>query len=102
VVQSGGTPWLGKMARYWHLALGDQSAMAPRNELPTDRPLYRFVRLSLYNSIFTNYAIMEALLLPDGDFTNMMFSLTHAGLMKCHDVMHKGEFRAVLMDLARD
>ena len=86
--------------KYVHLVSGNQWAMTTRNELPTDKLLYRLVWPSLYNSFYTNHEITEVQLLPNGDFVNM-FSFTHAGLMNCYDVIHK-EYRAILMVPARD
>ena len=73
---------------YVHLVGGDHWAVATRNHLPPDHPLYRLLWPHISHSLYTNYATARTQLLPDGDFVNI-FSFTHAGLMAYYDAMYE-------------
>ncbi len=85
---------------YVHLVSGDHWAVAARNHLPADHPIYRLLWPSLFNSLYTNHAITRGQMLPGGDFEHM-FSLTHAGLMACFDTMY-GRYPIAVIDPEAD
>lgn len=85
---------------YVHLVCGSSWAIATRNELPIDHPIFRLLWPSNLNSLYTNHGVTEVQLYPDGDFVNM-FSFTHKGLMDYYTTMHSC-YRASLMDPRAD
>ena len=72
---------------YIHLVGGNHWAVATRNHLPPNHPLFRLLWPSVSHSLYTNYATARTQLLPDGDFVNI-YSFTHAGLMAYYDAMY--------------
>ena len=70
-----------------HLVGGDHWAVAARNHLPSDHPLFRLLWPFIFNSLYTNYGTTRVQLLPEGDFANV-YSFTHQGLMGLYDEMY--------------
>lgn len=73
---------------YVHLVGGDHWAVATRNHLPPDHPLFILLWPHIFHSLYTNYGTARTQLLPDGDFVNI-YSFTHAGLMAYYDAMYE-------------
>ena len=73
---------------YIHLVGGDHWAVATRNHLQPNHPLFRLLWPSISHSLYTNRATARTQLLPDGDFVNV-YSFTHAGLMAYYDAMYE-------------
>jgi len=73
---------------YVHLICANHWAVAARNHLRYNHPLYRLVWPHMANSLYTNYGITRGQLRADGDFTHM-FSFTHAGLIDYFDTMYE-------------
>ena len=71
-----------------HLVGGDHWAVATRNNLPPDHPLFRLLWPHIFHSLYTNHATTRTQLLPEGDFVNI-YSFTHAGLMAYYDAMYE-------------
>jgi hypothetical protein len=83
-----------------HLIGGDHWAVATRNHLPPDHPLYRLLWPHIYNSLYTIYGTLRTQVLPEGDFANI-FSFTHGGLMDYFDAMYE-RYDVRLTDPAAD
>lgn len=67
-----------------HLIAANHWDIVTRNSLATEHPLFRLVWPHIANSLYTNYGITRAQLLPNGEFVDI-FSFTHDGLMALYD-----------------
>lgn len=73
---------------YVHLIGGDHWAIATRNHLQPDHPVFRLLWPHIFNSLYTIHGTLRTQLLPDGDFVNI-YSLTHRGLIAYFDAMYE-------------
>ena len=81
---------------YVHLITANHWDCIARNLLPIDHPIYLLLWPHIFDSCYSNYAVIEVQMDPDGDFVNM-FSFTHRGLMDClSDQYDKYDYRLML------
>jgi len=70
-----------------HLAIGAKFAIATRNVLPSQHPLFRLLWPHIYGSQFSNDIVTYGQMAPTGDFP-MIFSYTPAGMYALFSKTH--------------
>jgi hypothetical protein len=83
-----------------HLAAGGALAIATRNSLPPEHPLFRLLWPHIYGTQYSNEIVTEGQMVEGGDFPDT-FSFTQRGMCDLFAASHKA-FRLSSLDPAKD